>query len=104
MRRRRREADSSTQERFAWADPARVLDEAPAGEVIYEAPEVAPRPRPRPRAVAAGRTLGLPFGVRDADGRTVCWSCGHDLDEERVVCAGPGDVRCPGCGAKLPFH
>jgi hypothetical protein len=101
--RRRRSADT-TQQRFAWSDASRVLGSVPAGEVLYEAPEVAPRPPPRARAVGQPRSLGLPFGVRDTDGRVVCWSCGHDVDESRIVRAGPGDARCAGCGAKLPFH
>jgi len=101
---RRRRTSDTTQQRFAWSDAAKLLRAQPAGEVIYEAPEVAPRAAPRARAVGQPRSLGLPFGVRDADGRIVCWSCGHDVDEDRIVHAGPGDTRCAGCGAKLPFH
>jgi hypothetical protein len=100
---RRRRTSDTTQQKFAWSDAAKLLGAQPAGEVIYEAPEVAPR-APRTRAVGQPRSLGLPFGVRDADGQIVCWSCGHDVDEERIVRAGPGDLRCAGCGAKLPFH
>ena len=106
-KRREREAEPEPeiQARFAWSDAARVIEAAPAGEVLYEAPELRPVRAPRKAAPKAqAKTLGLPFGVRDADGHTVCWSCGHELSEETVVRAGPGDVRCPGCGAKLPFH
>jgi len=48
-------------------------------------------------------TPGLPFGVRQVDGTPACWSCGQPVSEETVVRVGPGDHRCPGCGAKLPF-
>ncbi len=100
MAKRRREGEPApAQERFAWVDPARVLDGVPAGEVVFEAPEL----RPRPRKAAPPRSLGLPFGVRDVDGQPACWSCGRVIDEAEVVRAGPGDCRCPGCGAKLPF-
>jgi hypothetical protein len=102
--RRRRDPDvPAAQERFAWPDVARVLAEAPAGEVVYEAPELRPRARRAKAAAPASKTLGLPFGVKDTDGRQVCWSCAKDLDEAGVVRAGPGDSRCGGCGAKLPF-
>jgi hypothetical protein len=103
MAKRRREGGSEAeplggaQGRFAWTDPARVLEAAPAGEVVFEAPEL----KPRPRRAAAPRSLGLPFGVREVDGQPACWSCGRVIDD--VVRAGPGDSRCPGCGAKLPF-
>jgi hypothetical protein len=100
--RRRRGSDvTPDQARFAWGDADRVLGDAPAGEVVFEAPEV--KRRSRAPAPPVPQTLGLPFGVRQADGRSVCWSCGHDVDDETVVRAGPGDVRCVGCGAKLPF-
>ncbi len=102
--RRRRDADEpAAQERFAWADGARVLEDAPAGEVVYEAPELRRVGRKRGKPVPV-QSIGLPFGAKEADGRSVCWSCGSELDEERVVRGGPGDARCPGCGAKLPFY
>jgi hypothetical protein len=110
MARKRREREpasavSEVQARFAWSDATRVIEAAPAGEVLYEAPELRPVRAPRKAAARAqAKTLGLPFGVRDADGHHVCWSCGHEVDDEHVVRAGPGDARCPGCGAKLPFH
>ena len=97
MAKRRREEPPDAQERFAWADPARILDGAPAGEVVFEAPDL----KPKPKRAAPAKSLGLPFGVRDVDGQPACWSCGRVIDE--VVSAGPGDQRCPGCGAKLPF-
>jgi hypothetical protein len=86
------------QSRFAWMDAEKVLGDSPAGEVLFEAPRRRAKPGPPPQ------TLGLPFGVRQTDGGAVCWSCGHDVEEEKVVRAGPGDTRCPGCGAKLPFY
>ena len=102
MRRRKGTGDAAPdQTRFAWLTVERVLGEAPAGEVLFEAGEA--KRRPRAPAGPPPKTLGLPFGVRQADGRAVCWSCGHDVDEGTVVRAGPGDVRCSGCGAKLPF-
>ena len=102
-RRRRDEPTPDPQERLLWTEAERVLSEAPAGEVVYEAPEIRRR---APRGSKAGpvQSLGLPFGVREADGHKVCWSCGHDLDDASIVRAGPGDTRCGGCGAKLPFN
>jgi len=100
-RRRNADADQSKQATFAWADRARILASAPDGEVIFEAPELrAPRAR---KAAQTPRSLGLPFGVHAVDGTPACWSCGQVVDETRVVRVGPGDSRCPGCGAKLPF-
>src|SRR5262245_20153223 len=104
MGRRKRiaDADQSKQASFAWADRARILASAPDGEVIFEAPDL--RPARAPQAPPPPpRSLGLPFGVRAVDGTPACWSCGQVVDEERVVRVGPGDTRCPGCGAKLPF-
>jgi hypothetical protein len=101
MPRRRRDVVASPQGRFAWADPERVLGAAPDGEVVFEAPQL--RPRTRPARPPRLRSIGLPLGVREVDGRSVCWSCAGEVDEDRLVRAGPGDVRCPGCGAKLPF-
>jgi hypothetical protein len=94
------------QSSFAWADPARVLDAA-HGKVVYEAPELSRLTRPRPPRRAAAtpeeiQSLGLPFGARRVDGRSVCWSCGRDLPEGGVR-QGPGNQLCPGCGAKIPF-
>src|SRR5262249_20632002 len=97
MAQRRRE-DADAQGRFAWSNAKKILNGAPAGEVVFEAPELRPRPA---RKAAPPKSLGLPFGVRDVDGQPACWSCGRVIDE--VVRAGPGDSRCPGCGAKLPF-
>jgi hypothetical protein len=99
-RRRRSDPDAPLLLDFG-RDAAQVLADAPAGEVLYEAPEI--RKRGRAAKPTAPRSLGLPFGVRQTDGHAVCWSCGHDLDEASMVRAGPGDLRCPGCGAKLPF-
>lgn len=102
MRRRKGTGDvAPDQARFAWQDVERVLGEAPVGEVLFEAGEVKRRARP---VGPPPKTLGLPFGVRHTDGRAVCWSCGHDVGDDQVVRAGPGDTRCAGCGAKLPFH
>jgi hypothetical protein len=98
---RRRKGEAKAQASFAWADREQIFAQAPAGTVVFEAPEL--RPKPRPPAVPPGRSLGLPFGVREVDGQPACWSCGRAIDEETVVRAGPGDSRCPGCGAKLPF-
>jgi hypothetical protein len=99
--RRRRRDPADLQARLLWGDAQKILGDAPAGEVLYEAPEIRGKPR-KPKAPPV-RSLGLPFGVRNTDGRQVCWSCGHDIDEAGVVRAGPGDSRCGGCGAKLPF-
>ncbi len=97
MAKRRQREPPVAQVRFAWADAARILDGAPAGEVVFEAPELRPRPRREPPP----RSLGLPFGIREVDSQPSCWSCGRAIHD--VVGAGPGDSRCPGCGAKLPF-
>ena len=102
MAKRRREGDApAAQGRFTWADPARVFDAAPAGEIVFEAAEL--KRAPAPRRPPPPKSLGLPFGVREVDGRPACWSCGRIIVEAEVVRAGPGDSRCPGCGAKLPF-
>jgi hypothetical protein len=105
-RKRNADADQSKQASFAWADRARILANAPDGEVIFEAPELRPtRARKSQSSPPPPRSLGLPFGVHHAvDGTPACWSCGQAVDETRVVRVGPGDSRCPGCGAKLPFH
>jgi hypothetical protein len=103
---KRREPDER-QSSFAWADPNRIL-EAAQGKVVYEAPELSrlTRQRPGKRAAVATtdevKSLGLPFGARRVDGRSVCWSCGRDLPDGAVR-AGPGNQLCPGCGAKIPF-
>jgi hypothetical protein len=103
---------SAIQSTFAWRDPETLLGAPARGEVVYEAPDLsrvvraktrAARVRVAPAAARDIQSFGLPFGVRRADGRAVCWSCGVELEEGRVVTAGPGDTRCPGCGAKLPF-
>jgi len=101
MPRRRRE-DETKQATFAWSDRSRILEGAPAGEVLFEAPELKPRARRSPSGPPPS-SLGLPFGVRKVDGASVCWSCGQPVDETTVVRVGPGDHRCPGCGAQLPF-
>ena len=100
-RKPRKEEPPSAQASFGWADAKSVISSAPDGEVVYEAPEL--RRRPRKAVGATARTLGLPFGAREADGHAVCWSCGCELADESVIRVGPGDARCPGCGAKLPF-
>jgi hypothetical protein len=107
MPRRRRGGDEERQKSFAWFDREHILEAAPVGEVLFEAPELRPRAR---RAAAAPKTpppppttMGLPFGVREVDGSATCWSCGKAIDEATVIHVGPGDTRCPGCGAKLPF-
>jgi hypothetical protein len=108
MPRRRRPEDDAhepRQSRFAGADRDQILDAAPAGEVIFEAPELKPelKPAPRPRRAARAASLGLPFGLRDVDGTSVCWSCARPVDGTTAIRVGPGDSRCPSCGAKLPF-
>ncbi|HKA87833.1 MAG TPA: hypothetical protein VKE22_09220 [Haliangiales bacterium] len=105
MPKRPREIDDR-QASFAWANPKRIL-EAAQGNVLYEAPEISRlvRGRPGKRAAATAeevKSLGLPFGARRVDGRSVCWSCGRDLPDGPVR-AGPGNQVCPGCGAKIPF-
>ena len=101
----KRRTSDERQRSFAWSDPLRIL-EAAQGKVIYEAPELSRLSRARPGKRTASpeeiRSLGLPFGARRVDGRSVCWSCGGDLSE-RIFRAGPGNHLCPGCGAKLPF-
>ena len=98
----RRKKDDARQASFAWADRKTILENAPAGEVIFEAPELRPA-SPRRARSSPPRSLGLPFGVHDDAGTSVCWSCGKPVDESTAVRAGPGDHRCPSCGAKLPF-
>jgi hypothetical protein len=106
----RRAPASELQIVFSWTDPRAVLDAA-SGDVVYEAPEVsrivagrAPRlPRVKQRAAGEPPSLGLPFGVREVEGRLTCWSCARDLHEDEIVRAGPGYSTCPGCGARLPF-
>jgi hypothetical protein len=102
-RRRPREDDATDahQSHFAWSDRDKILDGAPVGEVLFEAPEL--RPPPRPRRSPPAPSLGLPFGLRDVDGTTVCWSCAKPVDGTTAVRVGPGDCRCGNCGAKLPF-
>jgi hypothetical protein len=99
---KRREGVPAGQSRFAWTDPAKILQAAPAGEVVFEARELTPTPASKRRGAPA-QSLGLPFGVHEVDGRPACWSCGRIIVEAEVVRVGPGDSRCPGCGAKLPF-
>jgi hypothetical protein len=101
MPKRRKGEEAKEQGSFAWADRDRILAGAPAGAVLFEAPELRARPKP-PKEPPKG-SLGLPFGVHHVDGQPVCWSCGRAIDDAEVVRAGPGDSRCPGCGAKLPF-
>lgn len=105
MPRRRRpqddDAHDARQARFAWADRDQILDGAPAGEVVFEAPEL--KAPPRSRRAPPAPSLGLPFGLRDVDGTSVCWSCAGPVDGRTAVRVGPGDCRCPSCGAKLPF-
>jgi len=100
MPRRRRGEDVESQASFAWTDPKHILDGVPAGEVLFEAPELKPKRR---KAEPPPKSIGLPFGVREVDGTPACWSCGQAVSDETVVRVGPGDHRCPGCGAKLPF-
>jgi hypothetical protein len=104
-----RAADRQTS--FAWSEPGAVLD-AVHGQVVFEDPEVSrivaekaprvPRVRTRP-ARSEPDSLGLPFGLRAAQGRFSCWSCAVEIRESDVVRTGPGSVICPGCGARLPF-
>lgn len=97
---------------FAWSDPAEVIDRAVRrGAVVFEAPEASeirhgrtPRvPRVKTRAPQEPPSLGLPFGVREVEGHVTCWSCAEELSEGDLVRNGPGNVVCPGCGARLPF-
>jgi hypothetical protein len=101
------------QVRFSWLDPSEVIASAErrGGAVVYEAPETSrivkertPRiPRVRVHRTREPESFGLPFGARRYGGRFTCWSCAADLGESDVVRTGPGNLACPGCGARLPF-
>jgi hypothetical protein len=97
----------------AWADPADLLRASDGrGAVLFEAPEVSRIVRGRSTRLPRVRlrdgqkepdSYGLPFGMREYQGRLVCWSCALELGEDDVIRSAPGHASCPGCGARLPF-
>ena len=115
MSSRRADASGDRQVPLAWSTPRDILEavESRPGAVVFEVPEISrivsgrqpslPRVRVRRRGPVEPPSLGLPFGVRDHEGRQHCWSCGRDLSEDDVIRSAPGYVQCPGCGARLPF-